>query len=148
MIKRTVEFIVGIFVIISFVCIGYLTFTLGKVEFFSKNHYKVKARFSSVSGLKKRAVVEIAGVGIGHVDSVVLEPKTQNAIVTMKINKGIALTDDVIASVKTAGLIGDKYIKLSPGGSDIFLEDGDMITETESVLDVEELISKYAFGGL
>ena len=62
--------------------------------------------------------------------------------------ENVVLTDDVIASVKTSGLIGDKYIKLSPGGSDDILKDGDLITETESSLDIEEIVSKYAFGDL
>ena len=70
------------------------------------------------------------------------------ASVRLKIQGHVELTDDVIASVKTAGLIGDKYIKLLPGGSDVPLQNGDIITETESALDLEELISKYVFGGV
>ena len=81
-------------------------------------------------------------------DAISLDPEEQVAIVRLKILEDVVLTDDVIASVKTSGLIGDKYIKLSPGGSDDVLEEGDLITETESALDIEELVSKYAFGDL
>jgi phospholipid/cholesterol/gamma-HCH transport system substrate-binding protein len=99
-----------------------------------------------VSGLKAGAQVEIAGVEVGQVDSISLDPKDNVAMVRLKIKKNITLSDDVIASVKTSGLIGDKFIKLSPGGSDDILEPGNTITDTESALDIEELISKYAFG--
>jgi phospholipid/cholesterol/gamma-HCH transport system substrate-binding protein len=106
----------------------------------------LNARFQSVSGLKKGAQVEIAGVPVGKVDLISLDHERQVALVKLKIEHGVVLTDDVIASVKTSGLIGDKYIKLSPGGSDTVLKAGDTIIETESALDIEELISKYAFG--
>jgi phospholipid/cholesterol/gamma-HCH transport system substrate-binding protein len=82
------------------------------------------------------------------VERISLDPERQVALVRMKIDRDVTLTDDVIASVKTAGLIGDRYIKLSPGGSDEILKNGDTITETESALDMEELVSKYVFGGV
>ncbi len=146
--KDTVEFGVGIFVLIGILCVGYLTVRLGKMQILGDNYYEVSARFRSVTGLKTGAQVEIAGVQVGQVDSISLDPKEQVAIVELKVRKDIELTDDVIASVKTAGLIGDKFIKLSPGGSEEILKPGDMITDTESALDIEELISKYAFGDL
>ena len=146
--KASVDLGVGIFVLIGIICVGYLTIRLGKMELLGDDHYFLNARFQSVSGLKTGATVEIAGVQVGLVDSISLDLKEQVAVVRMKILKNVVLTDDVIASVKTAGLIGDKYIKLSPGGSEEVLKPGDTITETESVLDIEELISKYAFGGV
>ncbi|MBT8371274.1 MAG: outer membrane lipid asymmetry maintenance protein MlaD [Deltaproteobacteria bacterium] len=146
--KSSVELGVGIFVLIGIVCVGYLTIRLGEMEFFEGDHYILNARFQSVSGLKAGANIEIAGVKVGQVESISLEPKEQVALVRLRIKREIVLTDDVIASVKTAGLIGDKYIKLSPGGSDEILKSGDTIFETESALDVEEIISKYAFGGV
>jgi phospholipid/cholesterol/gamma-HCH transport system substrate-binding protein len=144
--KSSVELGVGIFVLIGLICVGYLTIRLGKMEFFKEEHYFLNARFQSVSGLKAGANIEIAGVQVGQVGSISLDLEQQVALVQLKIKKEVVLTDDVIASVKTAGLIGDKYIKLSPGGSDEILKPGDTILETESALDVEELISKYAFG--
>ncbi len=146
--KASVETAVGIFVVIGILCIGYLTIKLGNMEWIGDNYYPLYARFQSVSGLSSGAYVEMAGVEIGKVDSIALDPERLVAKVTLKIQKGVVLTDDVIASVKTSGLIGDKYIKLSPGGSDEILKPGDMITETESALDLEELISKYVFGGV
>ncbi len=147
--KRTsVELGVGIFVLIGIACVGYLTIRLGKMELLGNEHYYLNARFNSVSGLKAGASIEIAGVQVGQVDSISLDLKDNVALVRMKIRKDVELTDDTIASVKTSGLIGDKYLKLSPGGSDHILKAGDTLTETESALDIEELISKYAFGGV
>jgi phospholipid/cholesterol/gamma-HCH transport system substrate-binding protein len=144
--KASVETAVGIFVLIGILSVGYLTVKLGKLELLGDNYYVLNARFQSVSGLKKGAQIEIAGVPVGKVDMISLDHERQVALVKMKIEHGVVLTDDVIASVKTSGLIGDKYIKLSPGGSDTVLQAGDTIIETESALDIEELISKYAFG--
>ena len=144
--KSSVELGVGIFVLIGLICVGYLTIQLGKMELLGDDQYFLNARLVSVSGLKAGAQVEIAGVQIGQVDSIRLDPKDYVAMVRLKIQKNIVLTDDVIASVKTSGLIGDKYIMLTPGGSDEILEPGDTITDTEPALDIEELISKYAFG--
>ena len=136
------------FVLIGIICIGYLTIRLGKMEWIGDDYYSVNAKFESISGLKTGASVEIAGVPIGKVGSIFLEKEEQVAVVKLKVQKGIVLTDDVIASIKTAGLIGDKYIKLTPGGSDEILNSGDTIFDTESAIDLEELISKYVFGGI
>ena len=144
--KDSVELGVGIFVLIGILCVGYLTVRLGKMQILGDNYYTLSARFQSVTGLKTGSQVEIAGVQVGQVDSIALDPKEMVAITQLKIRRDVQLTDDVIASVKTAGLIGDKYIKLSPGGSGDILKPGDMITDTESALDIEALISKYAFG--
>ena len=146
--KASLELGVGIFVLIGILCVGYLTIRLGQMELMGDGHYFLNARFLSVDGLKKGAQVVIAGVKVGQVDEISLDPEEQVAIVRLKLMENVVLTDDVIASVKTSGLIGDKYIKLSPGGSDDILKDGDLITETESSLDIEEIVSKYAFGDL
>ncbi len=146
--RSSVEIAVGIFVLIGIICVGYLTVRLGKMEWFGVDYYSVSAQFQSISGLNTGASVEVAGVQIGKVDSISLDKEEMVAVVKMKIQKGVVLTDDVIASIKTAGLIGDKYIKLTPGGSDEILKPGDTIIETESAIDLEELISKYVFGGI
>ena len=143
--KQSIETSVGIFFLIGLICVGYLTIKLGKMELLCDNTYTVKAKFKSVSGLKQGSQVEMAGVKIGTIDNVYLD-KDDRALVKLKINKDIILTDDVIASIKTSGLIGDKYISISPGGSDTILKSGDTITETQSAIDIEELISKYVFG--
>lgn len=147
--KTLVEISVGIFVLLGLVCVGYLTIKLGKMEWLgTRNAYEVKARFGNIGGLKSGAIVDMAGVQIGQVRRISLDPETNTAVVHMRIRNDLPLTEDVIASIKTAGLIGDKYVQLSPGGSDIILEDGDTIVETESAVDLEALISKYAFGNV
>ena len=144
--QSSVELGVGVFVLLGIICVGYLTIRLGEIEVLGDKTYMLNARFKSVTGLKAGAQVEIAGVQVGQVDSIALDPKDQVAMVRLKVKEAIVLSDDVIASVKTAGLLGDKYILLSPGGSDKILKPGDMIIETEPVLDIEGLIGKFAFG--
>jgi len=146
--KTAIETAVGVFVLIGLLCVGYLTIKLGKMELLGDNFYYLQARFQNATGVKKGAQVEIAGVPVGQVDSITLDRQKQMALIKMKIQKGIQVTDDVIASVKTSGLIGDRFIKLSPGGSDKILKSGDTITETESAIDIEALLSKYVFGGV
>jgi phospholipid/cholesterol/gamma-HCH transport system substrate-binding protein len=144
--KSDFEMAVGAFVLIGILCVGYLTIKLGKMEILGDNHYELMAKFDSVSGLKNGSEVEIAGVKVGQVESITLDPESMMAVAHLKIRKDIQLSDDVIAAVKTAGLIGDKYISLIPGGSPDILKPGDTIIETESALDIEELVSKYVFG--
>ena len=147
--KRTsIETAVGIFMLIGIACVGYLSIRLGEMDLGGDNYYPLFARFQSVSGLSAGAHVEMAGVQIGKVDSIVLDPERQVAKVKLKIQKEVVLSDDVIASIKTAGLIGDKYLQLSPGSTDEILKAGDMITETDSAVDLEALISIYVFGGV
>jgi phospholipid/cholesterol/gamma-HCH transport system substrate-binding protein len=146
--QSTIDLGVGIFVLIGLICVGYLTIQLGQMRLLGDDHYYLYARFQSVSGLTEGARVEIAGVEVGQVASISLDPVELVARVKLKIQNDVQLSDDVIASIKTMGLIGDKYIKLSPGGSDEILAEGDLIIETQSALDIEEIISKYAFGDL
>ena len=146
--KATLETAVGIFVLIGLACVGYLTIKLGKMELLGENYYPLNARFYSVAGLKEGAQVEMAGVQIGRVDSIGLDTERYVAAVRLRIANDVKITEDSIASVKTSGLIGDRYIQISPGGSDIYLEPGETIIETESPLDIQELISKYVFGGV
>lgn len=146
----TRDTITGIFVIIGLICVAYLTIKLGKMELTSGNDYTVYARFTSISGLRVGAGVEISGVSVGKVTAISLEQDDEGsyALVTMKVNNGIELTDSCIASVKTSGLIGDKYISLSPGGSLELLKNNSEIVDTESALDIEALIKKYVFGNI
>lgn len=144
--KTSVETAVGVFVMIGLISVAYMAIKLGQMEWFGEGYYLLDARFDSVSGLKTGAQVDMAGVEIGQVADIHLDNERQVAVVQLKIREDIMLTDDVIASVKTSGLIGDKFIKLTPGGSDRILKPGDMIIDTESALDIEDLVSKYVFG--
>lgn len=146
--QSSVELGVGLFVLLGILCVGYLTIRLGEVEVLRDDYYFLNARFTSVTGLKVGAQVEIAGVQVGQVDGIALDYKEHVALVRLKIKAGIQLSDDAIASVQTAGLLGDKYIQLSQGGSDQILKPGDRIVETEPALNIENLIRKYAFGKL
>lgn len=145
--KANIETVVGIFVLIGLICLAYLSIKLGKMEFIGGDYYQVTALFDSVSGLKSGASVEIAGVEVGKVDGIVLDPKSgAQARVYLRIRNGVKLTDDVIASIRTRGLIGDKFVLLKPGGSERPLAAGGRVRETESAVDFEDLLSKYIHG--
>ncbi|MFU2207571.1 outer membrane lipid asymmetry maintenance protein MlaD [Solidesulfovibrio sp. C21] len=146
--KYTMETTVGVFVLAGLLCVAYLTIKLGKLEVISGDSYTVTARFKDVTGLKNGAYVEMAGVRIGRVTGIRLDPKDNMAMVSLDIQKGVRLTDDTIASIKTSGLIGDKFVKVSPGGSDDILKPGGLIVETEPSIDLGDLIGKYVFGGV
>ena len=145
--NRKSEFLVGCFVLIGFGAILYLAVQVGSARFFASDSYELQARFRSTSGVNAGSRVEIAGVRVGTVKSIVLD-KNFYSIVTFEMPNDIELDDDTFVSVKTAGLIGDRFLNLSPGGSGFPLEPGDMIVDTESALDIESLISRFAFGGI
>ena len=137
---------VGIFVLIGLLCVAYLTVKLGRMEVFQSGGYELSARFTSINGLRKGADIEVAGVKVGRVSGIRLDPAHGLAVVTLRLDDTLIVADDAIASIKTSGLIGDKYINLDPGGSDIKLKSGETISDTQSAVDLEELISKYVFG--
>jgi phospholipid/cholesterol/gamma-HCH transport system substrate-binding protein len=141
--RINIETGVGIFLVIGLICLGYLSIKLGDVNLFRKDDYRVKARFANISGLKEGADVEIAGVPVGKVSKISLDD--YDALVEMIINPDIKLQEDSIASIRTQGIIGDKYVKITPGGSEEYIKNGGEILETESSLILEELVSKYMF---
>ncbi len=145
--KRSVETTVGIFVVVGLLCVAYMTLRLGKLDVLGGNYYTLKVRFSSITGLKPGSSVEMLGIRIGQVKGFTLDQENQEAIVKIRIRGDIKIYDDAIASIKTSGLIGDKYIHIDAGGSDEILKPGATIIETEPPVDIEELISKYVFGG-
>jgi phospholipid/cholesterol/gamma-HCH transport system substrate-binding protein len=142
--RSKVNIAVGIFVILGIVALGYLSVSLGQVSFLSGQGYQVTVDFPSVGGLKAGSSVEIAGVEIGRVQSIRLAD--YQARVTLRLQAGIKLQEDSIASIKTKGLIGEKYIRISPGGSDKIIGPNGKIREVEAPVDFEELLSKYIFG--
>src|ERR1051326_5604487 len=135
---------VGIFVVIGILALGYLSIKLGRVSFLGGGGYVVSVDFPGTGGLKNGSAVEIAGVEIGRGESIGLVD--YQARVMIRINNGIKLQDDAIASIKTKGLIGEKYVRISPGASDKLIGPGGKIREVEAPVDLEELISKYIFG--
>jgi phospholipid/cholesterol/gamma-HCH transport system substrate-binding protein len=145
--KYAMETAVGIFVVIGLFCVGYMTVKLGNVGLLGDDSYSLFARFTSVSGLRTGSSIQMLGIEIGRVDKLTMDQENQLAVVKFRINKGIKIYDDAIASIKTEGLIGDRYVSIDPGGgTDELLQPGGTITETESPTDIQELISKYAFG--
>jgi phospholipid/cholesterol/gamma-HCH transport system substrate-binding protein len=139
-----VEVVVGLFLLLGVVALGYLSVRLGKMEVLGFRGYAVFADFPTVGGLKTGASVEIAGVKVGQVEEIALNE--YKARLTLRINKKVRLQEDTIASVKTKGLIGEKYVRLSPGGSDEMIPPGGRIRETEPPIDIEDLIGTYIFG--
>jgi phospholipid/cholesterol/gamma-HCH transport system substrate-binding protein len=143
--KVNFELGVGLFLIAGFLAFVYLSVQLGEFSIFSlEKQYRLSADFDNISGLKEGAVIEIAGVTVGKVSDISLG-EADLAHVEMLIDKGVEITDDAVASVRTQGIIGDKIIRIIQGGSEVLLEDEGEIMETESVVDIEELISKYIF---
>jgi len=145
--KYSKETQVGLFVLVGFLAIAYMSIKLGNVHLFSDNDYAITAKFNDVTGLKVNAPVQMYGVDIGFVEKIGIDNENSMSSVTLRIRKDVRLTDDTIASVKTSGLIGDKYVKISRGGGDP-IQAGAVLRDTESSIDLEELISKYVFGGV
>ena len=135
---------VGIFIIIGILALAWLSVKLGRVEFLGAQGYEIRADFPSVGGLKPGSSVEIAGVEIGRVTSISLAD--YQARIHMWIRSDIKLQEDSIASIKTKGLIGEKYVRINPGGSDRLIPPNGRIREVEAPVDFEELLSKYIFG--
>lgn len=131
--------------LIGLACLAFLAFRLGDWNPGFNSHYRLAARFSSASGLREGAFVEIAGVRVGSVRKIRLDKSRFESVVEMWLEPNIRLPVDSIASIRTAGLIGEKFIKISPGGADDFLPSGAAINDTESSINIEELISKYIF---
>lgn len=142
--RARVNIAVGIFVVLGILALGYLSIKLGRVTFFGGGGYLVSADFPSVGGLKNGASVEIAGVEIGRVEAIGLND--YQARVVLRLNSSIQLQEDSIASIKTKGLIGEKFIRISPGASEKLIKPNGRIREVEAPVDLEELISKYVFG--
>jgi len=144
--KYSKETIVGIFVLVGLACIGYMTVKLGDVSLFQDDTYPLTARFSKVTGLRNGSIVNMLGLEIGRVGKLTIDQEKQQAVAELRIQKGIKIYDDAIASIKTEGIIGDRYVSVDPGGGGTLLKGGDDILETEAPADLMDLVSKYAFG--
>lgn len=139
-----IELIVGLFMILGIACFTYLSIKLGRMEIIGDKGYKLYAEFSEIGGLKTGASVEIAGVEVGRVKNISLS--NYQAKVEMQINQAVKLQEDSIAAVKTKGLLGEKYIQISPGGAEEIIPHGGKIRETQPPLDLEKAIGNFIFG--
>ncbi|MBI3030921.1 MAG: outer membrane lipid asymmetry maintenance protein MlaD [Candidatus Rokubacteria bacterium] len=142
--RSALDLAVGIFVLIGILALGWLSVKLGRVEFLGGSGYQVTADFPSVGGLKAGSAVEIAGVEIGRVEAITLAD--YQARVRIRIRSDVKLQEDSIASIKTKGLIGEKYVRINPGGSERIIPPNGRLREVEPPVDFEELLSKYIFG--
>lgn len=141
---RRVEVIVGIFVFLGILGMSLMAVKLGQMGGFSNDGYTITASFTDVGGVREGSDVMIAGVVVGRVSSVGLKDN-EEAFVTMEMQGDVKITTDVIASVRTKGIIGERYIRLTQGADDEYLAQGDEIEDTESVINIEDLVSKYIF---
>lgn len=138
------EVVTGIFVVLGLLGVGYLSISIGGVRVLPRDEYRLSARFSNVGDLKLRAPVKVAGVTVGRVQSIRLADYYGEA--DLAISRTVTLPSDTIASITTAGLLGDSYVSLSPGAADANLRDGDRITHTEPALNMADIIGRTAFG--
>lgn len=144
--KFDLELAVGLFMVVGIACLGYLSIKLGRMEVLGGKGYELKAAFSNSGGLKVGSAVVIAGVDVGKVKSIALDD--YRASVVLQLPETVPIQEDAIASVRTKGLIGEKYVEITPGGAERILRPGDEIRETEPAIDMEQLISKHIFGKL
>jgi phospholipid/cholesterol/gamma-HCH transport system substrate-binding protein len=145
--RLNVQLVTGIFVMLGIAAFTYQAVTIGGASFTQQPGYTLKARFDNISGLRAGAIIEAAGVRVGTVSDIEFDPDNYQAIVSLRINDGVPVQEDAIAAVRTQGIIGEKYIKLTAGGFPDLLTDGMQVTETESAVSLEELVSKYIFSG-
>ena len=142
--KFDFELTAGLFILAGIVCLGYLSIKLGKMEIVGERGYEIYGIFTNVGGLKVGSSVEMAGVSVGQVKSIRLENYQANVV--LNLTKGIKVQEDAIVSVKTKGLVGEKYVEITPGGSEKVILPGGRIRETQPPIEIEELISKFVFG--
>lgn len=144
--RSTIDLWVGIFVTIGIGAIIFLALKVGNLTSVSTSAgYHLEANFENIGGLKLRAPVKAAGVTVGRVEAIRLDPKTYQALVTMRVDNGYQFTTDTIASILTSGLLGEVYIGLDAGGDTKMLADGGRITKTQSAVVLEKLIGQFLF---
>jgi len=144
--RATIDLWVGIFVTIALGAILFLALKVGNLATLQTvPSYRLEARFDNIGGLKLRAPAKAAGVVVGRVERIRLDPKTYEAVVTMKIDNGYSFTKDTIASILTSGLLGEVYIGLDSGGDTVMLADGGGIAKTQSAVVIEKLIGQFLF---
>ncbi|WP_417909932.1 outer membrane lipid asymmetry maintenance protein MlaD [Candidatus Electronema sp. PJ] len=143
-----IEIVVGLFLVLGLAAFGWLAVQLGEVSWLTGSRtYTVYAEFENISGIKSGSEVQIAGVAVGTVAELRLN-EDGKAVAAFKLNKNVKIPKDSIASVKSQGIIGDKFIRILPGGDTASYKPGETIVDTESSLDIESLISKFALGGV
>lgn len=144
--QRQLELAVGVFILLGIIALAFLALKVSGLSFqdAGRDTYTLSADFNNIGGLKHRAKVSIAGVTVGQVTNIGLDPLSARAVVEMSINKDVDyLTSDSIAGIKTSGVLGEQYISISVGGAPDVLEDGGWIRDTQSAVVLEDLIGKF-----
>ncbi len=142
--RKNVEIGVGAFVLAGVLALAYLSIQLGGLDIFDAGTYEVSAKFTNATGLRRGAPVEMAGVRVGRVSGIALDG--EDARLTLRLDESLRLSRDSIASIRTKGILGDKYVSLSQGGAEKIIPPGGRIRETEPPIDIEKLIGEFVFG--
>jgi phospholipid/cholesterol/gamma-HCH transport system substrate-binding protein len=144
--RSAIDLWVGVFVALGLAAIAFLAFKVGNLLTIDRSPgYRLEARFDNIGGLKLRAPVKAAGVVVGRVESVRLDPKTYEAVTDLRIDNDYQFTKDTIASINTSGVLGEVYVGLDAGGDTAMLKDGDRIAKTQSAMVLEKLIGQFLF---
>lgn len=144
--QRKIEIAVGAFILLGMAALAFLAIEVSGLSLSAARHdtYRVSASFNNVAGLTARAQVQVAGVQVGHVTDIRIDPISVRAVVEMAIDKDVNyLTRDSIASIKTAGVLGEQYVSIAPGGEAEMLQDGGIIRDTQSAMVLEDLVGKF-----
>ncbi len=142
--KPGLELVVGLLLLVVMAALTYISIRLGEVSF-GQWGYTIYADFPDAGGLQRGAVIELAGVEIGRVESVDLAD--YQARVALKIQREIKLQDDAVVAIKSKGLIGERYIEITPGRAETMISPGSHLRQTESPVDIQDLIGGFIFGG-
>jgi len=146
--QSKLELIVGAFVLSGLAAVAFLALRIGAGNLVGADTYVVRARFTNIGGLNPGGNVVIAGVPVGRVETIQLNPVDFSAIVELRLRRAVQLPADSMVSIKTSGLIGDKFLAIAPGGEARMVAPGELLTETEPAVDLESLISRFAFGSV
>jgi phospholipid/cholesterol/gamma-HCH transport system substrate-binding protein len=145
--RRTIDVLVGLFVVAGLFAILFLALKAGNLASFSfAERYELSAKFDNIGGLKARAPVKSAGVIVGRVAGIEFDPKTFRARVRLEIDEQYRFPKDTSANILTSGLLGEQYVGLTPGGDVDDLAAGDTITMTQSAVVLENLIGQFLYG--
>jgi len=144
--KKGIETLVGLFVLLGLAALTFIALKAANLASFgSRDSYTLQARFDNIGGLKPRAPVRSAGVTVGRVTSIRLDPKTYQGLVTLEVDRELQFPKDSSARILTSGLLGDQYVGLEAGGEEKNLAPGDTIKQTQSAVVLESLISQFLF---
>ncbi len=140
--NATRDLIVGLFVLVGIGALAYLSLQVGGLEFGTKETIALSATFDDIGGLSVRAPIKVAGVKVGRVSGIKLDEDLR-AVVSLELDRGVNLSIDSSAAIRTSGLLGDQYVAVELGAEDESLKDGEEFSFTESALSIDKLIGQF-----